>query len=76
MKRLGGFAGEDARLARDEHGTHRRVLARGAQRIHHRAVHVHGERVLLLGACDLDGGDAVEGGGLDAHAGFLVKALR
>jgi hypothetical protein len=65
-------AGEDAGLAGDQHGAHGLVLARGGERVGHGLVHGLRERVLLLGARDLDRGHAVEDGGLDAH-GALVS---
>jgi hypothetical protein len=58
---------EDARLPGDQHRPHRAVGLGGVERVGHRLVHGDGQRVLLLRPRDLDGGDAVERGGLDGH---------
>jgi len=52
-------------LAVDEDHAHLRVGLGRLDRIGHRLVHVGGDRVFLVGAIELDAGDAVFGRGED-----------
>src|SRR5438105_6727777 len=60
--------GEDARLAGDQHRANGAVGGGRAQRLGHREVHLAGDRVLLFGARYLDRREAVQRGGVNAHA--------